>query len=113
MLRGLPALRETLLDEAKEAKAISLLAEGVLLDPLRELLEKALEEELPAEIKVDVKGQEGQSFAKGMIRILIVCGRWQRAVSGGLQSLKAVSEKAPEFRISRLNTTVRSDILLR
>ena len=66
MLRGLPALRETLLDEAKEAKAISLLAEGVVtFDPLRELLEKALEEELPAEIKVDVKGQGGAVIRKG------------------------------------------------
>ena len=66
MLRGLPALRETLLDEAKEAEAISPSAEGVVtFDPLRELLEKALEEELPAEIKVDVKGQGGAVISKG------------------------------------------------
>ena len=66
MLRGLPAIREALLNAGKDAKAISLLAEGVIsFDSLRELLENALEEELPAEIKVDVKGQGGAVIRKG------------------------------------------------
>ena len=66
MLRGLPAMREALLNAGEDAKAISLLAEGVIsFDSLRELLENALEEELPAEIKVDVKGQGGAVIRKG------------------------------------------------
>ena len=66
MLRGLPALRETMLNTAKDAAAISSLAERVVtFDSLRELLEQALEEELPAEIKVDVKGQGGAVIRPG------------------------------------------------
>ena len=66
MLRGLPAIREALLNAGEDSKAISLLAEGVIsFDSLRELLENALEEELPAEIKVDVKGQGGAVIRKG------------------------------------------------
>jgi DNA mismatch repair protein MutS len=49
-----------MLSTAEDAVAISSLAERVVtFDPLRELLEQSLEEELPAEIKVDVKGQGG------------------------------------------------------
>ena len=66
MLRGLPALRETMLNTAEDAAAISSLAERVVtFDSLRELLEQALEEELPAEIKVDVKGQGGAVIRPG------------------------------------------------
>ena len=66
MLRGLPPLREILFKEGENAKAILLLAEGVAtFDSLRELLENALEEELPAEIKVDVKGQGGAVIRQG------------------------------------------------
>ena len=66
MLRGLPALREAMLNTAKGAAAISSLAERVVtFDSLRELLEQALEEELPAEIKVDVKGQGGAVIRPG------------------------------------------------
>ena len=66
MLRGLPALRETMLNTAEGAAAISSLAERVVtFDSLRELLEQALEEELPAEIKVDVKGQGGAVIRPG------------------------------------------------
>ena len=66
MLRGLPPLREILFKEGESAKSILLLAEGVAtFDSLRELLENALEEELPAEIKVDVKGQGGAVIRQG------------------------------------------------
>ena len=66
MLRGLPPLREILFKEGESAKSILLLAEGVAtFDSLRELLENALEEELPAEIKVDVKGQGGAVIREG------------------------------------------------
>ena len=66
MLRGLPPLREILFKEGENAKSILLLAEGVAtFDSLRELLENALEEELPAEIKVDVKGQGGAVIRQG------------------------------------------------
>ena len=66
MLRGLPALRETMLNTAKDAAALSSLAERVVtFDSLRELLEQALEEDLPAEIKVDVKGQGGAVIRPG------------------------------------------------
>ena len=66
MLRGLPPLREILFKEGESANAILLLAEGVAtFDSLRELLENALEEELPAEIKVDVKGQGGAVIRQG------------------------------------------------
>ena len=66
MLRGLPALREILLEVGTESASIQALAEGVnTFDPLRELLEQSLEEELPAEIKVDVKGQSGSVIRNG------------------------------------------------
>ena len=66
MLRGLPALREILLEVGTESASIQALAEGVnTFDPLRELLEQSLEEELPAEIKVDVKGQSGSVIRSG------------------------------------------------
>ena len=66
MLRGLPPLREILFKEGENANSILLLAEGVAtFDSLRELLENALEEELPAEIKVDVKGQGGAVIRQG------------------------------------------------
>ena len=66
MLRGLPALKEILLEVGTESASIQALAEGVnTFDPLRELLEQSLEEELPAEIKVDVKGQSGSVIRNG------------------------------------------------
>ena len=66
MLRGLPPLREILLGTGKEAEAINSLADRVkTFDQLRELLDTALEEELPAEIKVDVKGQGGAVIREG------------------------------------------------
>ena len=66
MLRGLPALKKILLEVGTESASIQALAEGVnTFDPLRELLEQSLEEELPAEIKVDVKGQSGSVIRNG------------------------------------------------
>ena len=66
MLRGLPALKKILLEVSTESAPIQALAEGVnTFDPLRELLEQSLEEELPAEIKVDVKGQSGSVIRNG------------------------------------------------
>ena len=66
MLRGLPPLREILLGTGKEAEAINYLAARVkTFDKLRELLDAALEEVLPAEIKVDVKGQGGAVIREG------------------------------------------------
>lgn len=66
MLRGLPELREILLQVDDELSSIcSLAGEIRTFDPLRELLERALEEELPAEIKVDVKGQGGAVIRVG------------------------------------------------
>jgi len=66
MLRGLPALKKILLEVGTESAPIQALADGVsTFDPLRELLEQSLEEELPAEIKVDVKGQSGSVIRNG------------------------------------------------
>lgn len=66
MLRGLPALKKILQEVGAESAPIQALAEGVnTFDPLRELLEQSLEEELPAEIKVDVKGQSGSVIRNG------------------------------------------------
>ena len=66
MLRGIPSLKETLMEVDGGADSIQALAQEVkTFDPLRELLEKALEEDLPAEIKVDVKGQGGAVIRKG------------------------------------------------
>jgi DNA mismatch repair protein MutS len=66
MLRGLPLIKECLNSEGVEARAIHKLASNInTFDPLSELLEKALEEELPAEIKVDVKGQGGAVIRRG------------------------------------------------
>ena len=66
MLRGLPALKKILLEVGAESAPIQALADGVsTFDPLRELLEQSLEEELPAEIKVDVKGLSGSVIRNG------------------------------------------------
>ena len=56
-VRGLPAIRQTLHDLGESFPAVLGLAERVeLFEELRDLLNRALEEELPAEIKPDVKG---------------------------------------------------------
>ena len=66
MLRGLPEIKKLLMDAGDELSAISGL--GATLDTfpgLCELLENSLDEELPAEIKVDVKGQGGAVIKVG------------------------------------------------
>lgn len=66
MLRGLPDLKESLQEEGEGAGAIQALASDLeIFAPLRERLDMALEEELPAEIKVDVKGQGGAVIREG------------------------------------------------
>ena len=66
MLRGLPGIKESLLQSGSEANAIQHLASRVkTFDNLRDLLDRSLEEELPAEIKVDVKGQGGSVIRVG------------------------------------------------
>ena len=66
MLRGLPLVKESLQLEGGEALAIQGLALNInTFDSLRDLLEKAIEEELPAEIKVDVKGHSGAVIREG------------------------------------------------
>ena len=58
MLRGLPEIKKLLMDAGDELFAISGLGGKLDTFPdLCKLLDNSLEEELPAEIKVDVKGQ--------------------------------------------------------
>ena len=58
MLRGLPKIKKLLMDAGDELSAISGLGGKLDTFPdLCKLLDNSLEEELPAEIKVDVKGQ--------------------------------------------------------
>ena len=57
-VRGLPAIRKTLESLGSSFPAIQSLAQRIeLFEELRDLLDRALEEELPAEIKLDVKGE--------------------------------------------------------
>ncbi|MEC9122970.1 MAG: DNA mismatch repair protein MutS, partial [Verrucomicrobiota bacterium] len=61
-VRGLPGIRKILLELGDDFPSIQALSSGVdTFDDLRELLDRALEEELPPEIKVDVKG-EGENM---------------------------------------------------
>ncbi|MGA1115971.1 MAG: DNA mismatch repair protein MutS, partial [Opitutales bacterium] len=65
-LRGLPSVRTLLIELGNNYSAIQSLAERVeLFEDLGELLEKSLEEELPAEIKLDVKGEGGRVIRQG------------------------------------------------
>ena len=65
-LRGLPGIRKTLEEVGGANKGIEALALKVeTFDALCALLEKALEEELPADIKVDVKGEGGRVIRTG------------------------------------------------
>ena len=65
-VRGLPAIRQLLSELGGQYPAIQSLAERVeLFEDLGELLEKSLEEELPAEIKLDVKGEGGRVIRPG------------------------------------------------
>ncbi len=65
-VRGLPSVRTLLIELGNNYPAIQSLAERVeLFEDLGELLEKSLEEELPAEIKLDVKGEGGRVIRQG------------------------------------------------
>ena len=60
-VRGLPAIRKTLESLGSSFPAIQSLAQRIeLFEELRDLLDRALEEELPAAIKLDVKGEGGR-----------------------------------------------------
>ena len=65
-VRGLPGIKEALVRLGVRYPSIQSLAEGIdTFDGLRELLDRALEEELPLEIKVDVKGVSGKVIKAG------------------------------------------------
>lgn len=65
-VRTLPKIREVLLNEAGELPSIRVLGSSVeTFDELAGLLESALEEDLPAEIKLDVKGEGGRVIRAG------------------------------------------------
>ena len=65
-VRGLPGIRKILLELGDDFPSIQALSSGVdTFDDLRELLDRALEEELPPEIKVDVKGEGGRVIRAG------------------------------------------------
>ena len=65
-VRGLPAIRQLLTDLGEDYPAIQKLAERIdLFEDLTDLLNQALEEELPAEIKLDVKGEGGRVIRAG------------------------------------------------
>ena len=65
-VRGLPGIKDALMRLGDRYPSIQSLAEGLdTFDDLRELLDRALEEELPPEIKVDVKGESGKVIKAG------------------------------------------------
>jgi DNA mismatch repair protein MutS len=65
-VRGLPSIRALLSELGEQYPAIQSLAERVeLFEDLGELLDKSLEDELPAEIKLDVKGEGGRVIRQG------------------------------------------------
>ena len=65
-VRGLPAIRQSLTGLGEGYPAIQKLAERIeLFEDLTDLLNRSLEEELPAEIKLDVKGEGGRVIRSG------------------------------------------------
>ncbi len=65
-LRGLPQIRNVLNNLGDDYPAIQGLANQIeIFEELTGLLERALEEELPADIKVDVKGEGGRVIRLG------------------------------------------------
>ena len=65
-VRNLPQIRAVLLEKANEFPAIKTLALSVeTFDDLSDLLESSLEEDLPAEIKLDVRGEGGRVIRAG------------------------------------------------
>ena len=65
-VRGLPGIKDALLCLGDRYPSIQSLAAALdTFDELRELLDRALEEELPPEIKVDVKGESAKVIKAG------------------------------------------------
>ena len=65
-VRGLPGIRSVLSELGDGFPAIQSLAAGIeLFEDLTDLLNRSLEEELPAEIKLDVKGEGGRVIRAG------------------------------------------------
>ncbi len=65
-IRGLPAIRQSLIELGGNFPAVQQLAGRIeLFEDLTDLLNRALEEELPAEIKLDVKGEGGRVIRCG------------------------------------------------
>ena len=65
-VRGLPGIKDALLRLGDRYPSIQSLAAALdTFDELRELLDRALEEELPPEIKVDVKGESAKVIKAG------------------------------------------------
>ncbi len=65
-VRGLPGIKDALLRLGDRYPSILSLAAALdTFDELRELLDRALEEELPPEIKVDVKGESAKVIKAG------------------------------------------------
>ena len=65
-VRGLPGIKDALLRLGDRYPSIQSLASALdTFDELRELLDRALEEELPPEIKVDVKGESAKVIKAG------------------------------------------------
>ena len=65
-IRGLPKVRSLLLDLDEEFSSLRTLGQAVeTFDELGELLETSLEEELPVEIKLDLKGEGGSVICEG------------------------------------------------
>ena len=66
-VRGLPAIRQSLTNLGETYPAIQKLAGRIeLFEDLTDLLNRALEEELPAEIKLDVKGRGRPGYTGGV-----------------------------------------------
>jgi DNA mismatch repair protein MutS len=65
-VRGLPGIKDALMRLGERYPSIQSLASSLdTFDELRGLLDRALEEELPPEIKVDVKGESGKVIKVG------------------------------------------------
>ena len=65
-VRGLPGIRTVLVELGGRFPGIQSLAVGIeLFEDLADLLNRALEDELPAEIKLDVKGEGGRVIRAG------------------------------------------------
>ena len=101
-VRGLPAIRQSLADLGDHYPAIQKLAESIeLFGELTDLLNRALEEELPAEIKLDVKGQGGRVIRSGYNEEFDKLRDLAGGENDGFLNLRQTSESKREFPISR------------